>query len=74
MVTEIERDIFAEEVLTSVGKNATKIPEHNVCGFLASKGINHDHELMIVGRAPNGWTEVNGPFASHNMKITRSSQ
>ena len=55
MATEIERDIFAETILTSVGKNATKIPEYNVSGFLSSKGSNYDYELMVVGRAVNGW-------------------
>ena len=44
--------ILSEEILLPIGE-ANGVPR--LCGFLACKGKLYDGELMVVGRAVNGW-------------------
>lgn len=55
MATISERDFFAKEILSSVGRNANRLPDKELIGFLSMTGNRFDHELMVVGRAVNGW-------------------
>ena len=59
----LQRDYFAEQLLPLVGKNAARLPNQAVTGFLSMAGLLYDNELMVVGRAPNGWDKV-GVFPS----------
>ena len=61
MATTEERDIFAEEILGPVGRNADRLGDGEVTGFLAMKGELYDQDLMVVGRAVNGWTKDIAP-------------
>ena len=58
----LQRDYFAEQLLPLVGKNAARLPHQAVTGFLSMAGHRYNKELMVVGRAPNGWEE--GVFPS----------
>jgi len=51
-----ERDLFARAVLASVGAAASELGDgFMVDGFLAMEGSRYQRELMVVGRAVNGW-------------------
>lgn len=45
----------AESVFLSVGKEADNLPKDPIVGFLPMKGTLYRGELMVVGRAVNGW-------------------
>lgn len=64
MATESEREIFASEVLAAIGANAAKLPARELVGFLAMQGRQYKRELMVVGRAVNGWS---GEFYPEDM-------
>ena len=55
MSTEQERQLFARKVLAAVGREAVRLPEKEITGFMAMVGGLYDHDLMVVGRAVNGW-------------------
>lgn len=57
MATIQQQNYFAEHLLPSIGANADQLPEQDVTGFLAMAGRLYGNELMVVGRAVNGWTE-----------------
>jgi hypothetical protein len=57
MATLRERDFFAENVLSSVGRYASQLPKQKVTGFLSVTGYLYDHKLMVIGRAVNGWAD-----------------
>lgn len=57
MATNAERDLFAREILSDLGKQASSLPESEITGFLAMKGQTYSGALMVVGRAVNGWTD-----------------
>ena len=57
MATEQERQLFALKVLAAVGQEAVRLPASKITGFMAVVGCLYDHTLMVVGRAPNGWTK-----------------
>ena len=57
MATEQERQLFASKVLAAVGREAVRLPESEVTGFMAMAGCLYAHALMVVGRAVNGWTD-----------------
>ena len=46
----------AERILLSVGEAADRLPKYPLTGFLPMKGALYKGELMVVGRAVNGWT------------------
>ena len=58
MATVQEQDFFVREILLTIGKNANKLPKKPITGFLAMQGAHYNNELMVVGRAPNGWTDT----------------
>lgn len=55
MATDRERKILVSEILALVGRDAAKLPEQEITGFLSMKGDLYSGELMVVGRAVNGW-------------------
>lgn len=57
MATDPERELFASEVLSTVGRQAARLPASEITGFLAMAGQAYDGGLMVVGRAVNGWTK-----------------
>lgn len=57
MATTQQRDYFAEQLLPLVGKNAARLPNQKLTGFLSMEGHLYDKELMVVGRAVNRWAE-----------------
>jgi hypothetical protein len=57
MATTQQRDYFAEILLPEIGKNAAKLPDHALSGFLSIQGHLYNNELMVVGRATNGWID-----------------
>lgn len=57
MASDPERELFASEVLSSVGRQAARLPASEITGFLAMAGQAYDRGLMVVGRAVNGWTD-----------------
>lgn len=52
-----EENLFSEHILAPIGEaTRTKLlPNREVSGFLAAKGRKYSGELMVVGRATNGW-------------------
>lgn len=57
MATDQERELFESTILSRVGKQAVNLPTSEVTGFLAMAGQAWTGDLMIVGRAVNGWTD-----------------
>ncbi len=57
MATTQQRDYFAEHLLPVVGRNAEQLPKQKLTGFLSMAGHLYKNELMVVGRAVNGWEE-----------------
>ena len=57
MATTQQRDYFAEQLLPIVGRNAARLPDRRLTGFLSMAGHLYKNELMVVGRAVNGWAE-----------------
>jgi hypothetical protein len=55
MATVEERDLFAREVLAPIGAVAGQVEDEKLSGFLAMEGHLYRNELMVVGRAVNGW-------------------
>lgn len=56
-----EREIFEAKILRCVGQQATQLSASKVTGFLAMAGQAWDGELMVIGRAANGWVEGISP-------------
>src|SRR5437868_3528764 len=50
------RDLF-EALLRTVGEQCSTFPESALTAFWPMRGHNWKGELMIVGRAVNGWTD-----------------
>ena len=61
MATTQQRDYLAEQLLPLIGSNATRLPNQPVTGFLAMAGHLYTNELMVVGRAVNGWKKGVSP-------------
>ena len=55
MATTQQRDYFAEILLPEIGKSAARLRDSAVTGFLSMCGHLYNKELMVVGRAVNGW-------------------
>jgi hypothetical protein len=51
-----EQDIFTE-LLREVGENYTSPRKELLTGFVGTEGVSSTGELVVVGRAVNGWTE-----------------
>lgn len=56
MPTQVELDIFTQKLLVPIGNLAPRRLPPKVVGFFARKGDAYDGQLMVVGRAVNGWT------------------
>ncbi len=54
MATLAEQQLFADG-LEIIGQNAQALPSEEITGFLAMTGDLYARELMVVGRAVNGW-------------------
>ena len=61
MASTEEEKIFAEEILTLVGNNHHLLPNKKLTGFMSLEGSKYSlgRELMVVGRAVNGWMKDN---------------
>ncbi len=57
MPSKKERRILEKKILRSVGEAADQLPKEKVVGFMATKGNLYNRQLMVVGRAVNGWTD-----------------
>ena len=57
MATETERRLFASKVLTAVGREPSSLrgERRKLSGFMAMAGSLYAGDLMVVGRACNGW-------------------
>ena len=60
MAAEREAKVFAEKILEPVGEKAERHPDRRwtdkkLAGFLAMQGNCYNGDLMVVGRAVNGW-------------------
>lgn len=45
-----------KQIARNIGKNCKLLPPKPITGFMAMVGKAYEHELMVVGRAVNGWT------------------
>lgn len=57
MATNQHRNYYVEQLLPLIGTNAATLPNQAVTGFLSMAGHLYSNELMVVGRAVNGWAE-----------------
>lgn len=57
MATTQHRDYLAECILPLIGQNAAQLPCEEITGFLSMAGSRYSQELMVVGRAVNGWLD-----------------
>ena len=55
MTTQKQVNLFAEEILAPVAAAAGGFPAKCLTGFLAMRGHLYNRELMVIGRAVNGW-------------------
>ena len=65
-----QRLLLQEEILRPIG-GSDNLPLHQITGFLAAKGERYKKDLMVVGRAVNGW-ELEGndyPFPSQLIEV-----
>lgn len=51
------RDYLAERILPLIGQNADRLLKEKITGFLSMAGNRYSQELMVVGRAVNGWLD-----------------
>lgn len=63
MSTFTEHDILRDRVLAPIGAKHAELPEAPLTAFVAARGVDYDGELMIVGRAVNGWDPEFSPSA-----------
>ncbi len=57
MATIEEQNLLATRLLSSVGRSAAQLPNEEITGFLSMTGHAYNHELMVIGRAVNGFAE-----------------
>lgn len=50
-----ETHLLAEKILVPIGQAADQLPEQPIIGFMSMVGRAYARELMVVGRALNGW-------------------
>lgn len=56
MPRHAELQILAK-IAASIGRNHSVLPSNEVTGFMAMQGKYYNRQLMVVGRAVNGWTK-----------------
>ena len=54
MATIEEQNLLAT-ILSSVGRKSAQLPNKEITGFLSMTGHAYNQELMVIGRAVNGW-------------------
>ena len=52
-----EQNLFVESILSAIISHADRLNDTKITGFLSMEGNLYDRELMVVGRAVNGWTD-----------------
>lgn len=57
MATVEEKNLLATKLLPLVARNAATLRNEEITGFLSMTGHLYRHELMVIGRAVNGWVE-----------------
>ncbi len=50
-----QESLFADAILAPIGEARPGLPHRELTGFMATKGCKYSNELMVVGRAANGW-------------------
>lgn len=50
-------NLFISKILANVGANSKQLPNSKITGFLPIKGNKYTGDLMVVGRAVNGWCD-----------------
>lgn len=61
---------FAEDIFSSVGRASPSLPSKPLTGFLPMRGSLYTGELMVVGRAVNGWdTSIEASELSSPEKV-----
>ena len=63
-----QRTIFADTILKSLNSN-NRLRIQGLTAFMASKGMKYNGELMVVGRATNGWKTE---FERKDMRCSNS--
>lgn len=58
-----QEDIFENKILMSVGEKYS--PTKLLTGFMARRGALYNNELMVVGRAVNGWISEEDACPAH---------
>ena len=69
-----QETLFAERILAPIGKAAPTLPDRKLSGFLAAKGSKYSNELMVVGRATNGWDACRFSLAMGCFVLTQEHQ
>ena len=70
MATIQEQNLLAT-ILSLVGREAANLPNEKITGFLSMKGHAYNHELMVIGRAVNGWLDGVYPNNFSNQAVIK---
>jgi len=65
-----ERDILAADVLKVIGESVVRLKNEPLTAFLSLCGNKYNRELMVVGRAANGWMDENPTSAQKLSKLS----
>ena len=65
-----QESLLAERILAPIGETAATLPCVGLTGFLAAQGCMYRGELMVVGRAANGWEVCGYPYGVHPEELT----
>lgn len=68
----IEEQNLLETILSSVGRDVSRLPKEEITGFLSMTGHSYNHELMVIGRAVNGWLDGVYPNNLRNQIIVKA--
>ena len=76
MATQKEMDLFEEKILTAIGTTAENRENEEwaneiIDGFLAMQGNCYNGDLMVVGRAVNGWRCHTSPLGLATQAFRR---
>ena len=53
------------KIAVRIGENSDSLPTIPITGFMAMVGNQYENDLMVVGRAVNGWTRGLRPQELH---------
>ena len=65
MLENIEKEQMLK-ITKGIAVNANALPENPLTGFLSMRGTDYDRDLMVVGRATNGWVPGLKPDEMHD--------